>query len=514
MGQSVQDFDPRPDEHNRTLERLEREAEEARRREEEAERLRSEAEERERQAKMREEEAQRIIAEARRMEEEANRQREEAKRGEEEARRHAEEAARRGREAEEREQETRKRAEESQRIADEAKRMEEEANQQRERAIKGEEDAKRQMQEASRRAHEARANEEAAKAREDKARKQEEEARKMQREAIELLGQARKGEEEAKKLMEEAERRAHEARSKEDAARAIQEEAQAREEEARVLLDAAIQDLSSGVERAMQPTLEQIEAAKARIQYNPENLHFAITGTAGSGKSSLINALRHMKNNNPNAARTGITETTLEIGRYPDPDKNLPRSRFIWYDVPGAGTLNIPGWQHFNDQALYVFDIILVVMDNRFTKIDVEILRNCRRFNIPSFIIRSKADQHITNLMDDLPDDEDEDEDDDDDAQPSKPRSPVDKRARARQTFIDRTRKSVAENLAAAELPPQDVYIVSNKIMYHLMSERTVSDICRLISGRTDLTDMIDEKKFLRDALTAAYNRRYHTVDR
>ena len=499
MGQSVHDFKPPPNEQNKTIQNLKKQAEEAKRREAEAARLKLEAEKKEKEAKRREEEAKKTAANSKRMQEEANKQRQMAKKREEEAKKKMEEAARRGREAEEKERETRKMAEESQRIADKARRMEEEANRQRERAKKGEEEAKRQMEEAAKKAHQARMNEEAAKVREKEAQKQGEEARRMEREAIEQLERARKGEEEARKLAEEADRKAYEAKLSEDAARASQEEARQRGEEFRVQLEAAIQDLSSGTERAMQPTLEEIEAAKARIQYNPENLHFAITGTAGSGKSSLINALRKMKNSkrNRNAAKTGITETTLEIGRYPDPDKNPPRSRFIWYDVPGAGTLNVPGWQHFNDQALYVFDIILVVTDNRFTKIDVEILRNCERFKIPSFIIRSKADQHISNLMNDLSDDEDED--DDDDAQPDKPRSPVDKGTRARQIFISDTRESVAQNLAQAGLSPQDVYIVSNQNIYRLMSG-------------ADSSDMIDEKNLLRDALTAAYNRRYHTV--
>jgi GTP-binding protein EngB required for normal cell division len=270
----------------------------------------------------------------------------------------------------------------------------------------------------------------------------------------------------------------------------------------------------------MQPTLEQIKAAKVRIRYNAENLHFAITGTAGSGKSSLINALRRMQNNTRKAAKTGITETTLKIGRYPDPDRSPPRSRFIWYDVPGAGTLNAPGWQHFNDQALFVFDIILVVIDNRFTKIDAEILRNCRRSNIPSFIVRSKADQHILNLMNDLPDDENEDDDededddgdegeggderddgnegdDDDDDYNDIPKAPVDKYTRAREHFIAATRKSVFQNLEKAELPQQDVYIISKELIYHLMSRYA------------DPSNMIDEKKLLRDMLSAVHQRRY-----
>jgi GTPase SAR1 family protein len=107
-----------------------------------------------------------------------------------------------------------------------------------------------------------------------------------------------------------------------------------------------IQGLNPGVEQAIWPTLEEIETAKVRIQYKKENLHFAITGASHSGKTSLINALRHMKNSNQKAAKTGVGETTLELGRYPDPDRNPPRSKFVWYDVPDVRTSSAPARQY------------------------------------------------------------------------------------------------------------------------------------------------------------------------
>jgi hypothetical protein len=197
-----------------------------------------------------------------------------------------------------------------------------------------------------------------------------------------------------------------------------------------------------------------------------------------------------VQNSSRSAARTGITETTVEIGRYPDPDQDPTRPPLVWYDIPGAGTLTIPGWQYFNGQALFAFDIVLVVVDNRFTTIDVEILKNCKRFAIPSFIIRSKADQHIANLMTDLPCDGD---DDDGGSQ--------DTYARALEIFVAETRKSVLDNLDKAGLPPQQVYIVSKRAVYNLM--------VRTGGGSAVSTGMIDEERLLRDMLTTVYHKRY-----
>ncbi|THU75355.1 P-loop containing nucleoside triphosphate hydrolase protein, partial [Dendrothele bispora CBS 962.96] len=123
--------------------------------------------------------------------------------------------------------------------------------------------------------------------------------------------------------------------------------------------------------------------------------HFAIAGLSGSGKSSLVNAFRGVLNQTAKAAATGITETTMVVGRYPDPNPDKP---CIWYDVPGAGTLTIKDWDYFNKQGLYIFDAIIVLFDNRFTATDIAILRNCERWKIPTFIVRSKSDQQIENL--------------------------------------------------------------------------------------------------------------------
>ncbi|KAG6334779.1 hypothetical protein ID866_4312 [Astraeus odoratus] len=67
------------------------------------------------------------------------------------------------------------------------------------------------------------------------------------------------------------------------------------------------------------PTAEEVAAAKTRVRYEDSLFHFAITGVAGSGKSSLVNALLGRHNKHPDAAKTDVAESTSTIGRYPDP---------------------------------------------------------------------------------------------------------------------------------------------------------------------------------------------------
>ncbi|KAG2032636.1 interferon-inducible GTPase-domain-containing protein [Suillus americanus] len=154
-----------------------------------------------------------------------------------------------------------------------------------------------------------------------------------------------------------------------------------------------------GVRPGCRPSEADIVRMKTKHHYSPGFLHLAVVGSSGVGKSSFINAVRGLFNNDPIAAPTGIVETTNAVTRYTDP---RPNSQIFWYDVPGAGTQNVPDWQYFNNLGLYIFDCIIVLIDNRFSDSDLAILRACEQFtNIEVFIVRSKSDQHINNMASD-----------------------------------------------------------------------------------------------------------------
>ncbi|KAG1766383.1 interferon-inducible GTPase-domain-containing protein, partial [Suillus placidus] len=243
--------------------------------------------------------------------------------------------------------------------------------------------------------------------------------------------------------------------------------------------------LKEGIQPVVTPTPEEVSAVKRKVQYREDLFHFAVAGVAGGGKSSLINAFRglHNKSIDNGAAATGITETTMELTRYPNANAEYP---YVWYDVPGAGTLKTPDWQYFNAHGLYVFDCIIVLFDNRFTITDIAILTNCRRFKIPTYIVRSKADQHIRNIMKDTGYDSDDDESED---------QKKTLYQAARQQFIRQTRQSVKDNLENANMPDQRVYIVSNEPMLGLVKERRLKKV-------------IDEIELLNDLIWAAQTRR------
>jgi len=352
-------FTSPPEPHNDTVSQLKQRIEEDRQtREEEDFRRRCEEEEAECERKRVEKEWKQ-----RREEEERKRRREEK----EQRRRNEEEQRRRRRE----EEENKMREEELRSREGQAKRMEQEANRKAEEARRREEEANKNAEEAKRKEEEARKKEELLKEREkrvrEEAQRREEETKKREAEAAGKAEEANKNAEEARRKEQEAKASEAEAKAREEQSRKDAELAQRLADEEKDALQQQVKEtnynLANGIQPIVLPTMEEFEAAKVRVQYNENLLHFAVSGPSGSGKSSLINAFRGLRKKDRGAAQVGVVETTTAVARYPDPRTEPPYPRFVWYDVPGAGTAKIPAWQYFNQQGLFIFDFIILVYD-------------------------------------------------------------------------------------------------------------------------------------------------------
>lgn len=245
---------------------------------------------------------------------------------------------------------------------------------------------------------------------------------------------------------------------------------------------------TTGFQPSQWPTADEIDAAKQRVQYSLANFHFAIVGKAGCGKSSLINSFLNLKATDHGAAPTGITETTLEIGRYPDPGTQPPRPWTVWYDIPGVGTQRISHWQYFTNQALFVFDIIILAIGERFEETDCQIIRSCMEFKIPFFIVRSKADQSIRNMMADK------------DEGYLGPFDSGEFYQKCRQSFIELSQKSVSGELDRAGLPDQVVYCVSKRALRDVYNSSLEASI--------QPDDVSHEMALVKQLMLAAYLRR------
>lgn len=250
----------------------------------------------------------------------------------------------------------------------------------------------------------------------------------------------------------------------------------------------ARQQMENGLQPIKWPTKEDFERGRDLIQYDKANLHFAIVGKSGSGKSSLINAFLNLRSGQPGAAATGVTETTSTITRYPDPGHEAPRPWTVWYDVPGAGTQNVSAWQYFINQGLFVFDVILIAIGDRFEETDIQLLKDCHRFKIPALIVRSKADMHIDNLI----------------KEEAGLRGRVDAQCdqRCREIFVTQSKKMVRTELVKAGLDYQEVYLVSSFVLRGVYNSS--------LNGSEDglPAEIIDEQTLIRALMWLTIKRR------
>ena len=237
------------------------------------------------------------------------------------------------------------------------------------------------------------------------------------------------------------------------------------------------------------PTEKKFDNAKEKFKYEPGNLHIAVVGMAGTGKSTLVNSLRGLLASDPGATKTGPCESTMEAGRYPHPDKESPLSRIVWYDMPGVGVQSIPdSSDYFNTQGLFIFDFIIVVLADGFRTQELSILASCKMYNIPSFLVSSKADIKIQNIETDRDCSREE----------------------AHRIHIDETRRTLKKELGRApkELGldcDQEIYLVSKKPLRNFIKS--------LMDGKApeSTKDLIDEQSLVASILLAAQVRRHPT---
>ncbi|KAL0046634.1 hypothetical protein WJX82_005803 [Trebouxia sp. C0006] len=102
-----------------------------------------------------------------------------------------------------------------------------------------------------------------------------------------------------------------------------------------------------------------------------------------------------MKDNDPGAAKVGVTETTFEPQAF---SVRGASNCFIW-DLPGANTPNNPAETYFKDKLLCAFDGLLLVSGDTFLESDLEVLKQAQHYGIPVALVRTKSDMHIYNMV-------------------------------------------------------------------------------------------------------------------
>ncbi|XP_067305752.1 interferon-gamma-inducible GTPase 10-like [Pseudorasbora parva] len=140
------------------------------------------------------------------------------------------------------------------------------------------------------------------------------------------------------------------------------------------------------------PIAEKTNKLKSKLkELENVTLNIAITGMTGAGKSSFVNALRGLGNDDGRAAPTGTTETTMKPNMYPHPF--MPNVK-IW-DLPGIGSPKFRAKKYLKDVKFNTYDFFLIVTSERFKENDIELATAIQKSNKLFYFIRTKIDNDI-----------------------------------------------------------------------------------------------------------------------
>ncbi|XP_053123834.1 interferon-inducible GTPase 5-like [Hemicordylus capensis] len=116
-------------------------------------------------------------------------------------------------------------------------------------------------------------------------------------------------------------------------------------------------------------------------------LDVAVVGEAGSGKSSLVNALRGLGSGEPGAASTGVTGTTRKATAYP---LSTVPNLYLW-DLPGVGVTEVD----VSHLDLSRYDFFLLVASERYKHAHSCLARAITSAGKEAFFVRSKIDVDV-----------------------------------------------------------------------------------------------------------------------
>lgn len=121
------------------------------------------------------------------------------------------------------------------------------------------------------------------------------------------------------------------------------------------------------------------------------SLNVAITGMTGAGKSTFINALRGLNDDEEESSPTGVIETTMVPTMFPHP--RMPNVK-IW-DLPGIGSPKFKAKQYLKDVKFDKFDFFIILSADRFKENDLMLAREIKKKKKLFYFVRSKVDNDI-----------------------------------------------------------------------------------------------------------------------
>ncbi|XP_019372262.1 PREDICTED: LOW QUALITY PROTEIN: interferon-inducible GTPase 5-like [Gavialis gangeticus] len=134
--------------------------------------------------------------------------------------------------------------------------------------------------------------------------------------------------------------------------------------------------------KAVAKKLQELETEKIP-------LHITSTGEAGSRKSTSVNAIRGLGDEDAGATETWVVETTMDLEPYSHP--TLPNVT-IW-DLPGIGTPRFKPDQYLKQMSFKKYDIIITA--SRFGAHHTQLTKEIQKLGKKFYYVRSKVDADL-----------------------------------------------------------------------------------------------------------------------
>jgi ribosome biogenesis GTPase A/uncharacterized protein (DUF697 family) len=128
-------------------------------------------------------------------------------------------------------------------------------------------------------------------------------------------------------------------------------------------------------------------------KWRETQLHIAITGQTGAGKSTFINVILGLKTGQTGAAHTDVTEGTHSIKSYKHPDNE----NIVFWDLPGVGTENFKRETYDDQVKLATYDFFFIFSSERFSENDGWLAQEITKMGKRFYFVRTKVFLNILN---------------------------------------------------------------------------------------------------------------------
>ncbi|XP_058051574.1 interferon-inducible GTPase 5-like [Ahaetulla prasina] len=139
------------------------------------------------------------------------------------------------------------------------------------------------------------------------------------------------------------------------------------------------------MDKAVSKIMENLQA----LEYT--HLDIAVTGESGSGKSSFVNAIRGLRDEEASSAPTGVVETTEKPTPYPHPK----HPNVTLWDLPGIGTPTFRAGTYLRQVQFSRYDFFILIASERFKASHIQLAREIRRQGKQFYFVRSKVDADL-----------------------------------------------------------------------------------------------------------------------